>query len=371
MKEELTGNVGEWSEAYVFFSLLGNHTIYSCSADLESIKTDSFPVIEIQRGKTCSGALSYRLKDEKWTIYEEDKLISKNIDTSQGKSEAEHLLNELKKAIKEKQTSNRSFPKAAQFLKLLQSSSIKANSADKKDITLTINDARAGGFISCGFSIKSFLSGAPTLLNASSRTMFPYNVKGISKEDAIELNKLEIGQLVSGILERGGTITWGNDMNDQYRENMYFVDTAMPKIIASYLLNHFTAKGSTTKRRKDMIADVTERVAKEDPLKFKNEELYAYKMKKFLEATALGMIPSKPWKGLEEANGGFIVVKPEGEIVTFHIYNRNAFMDYLYAHTFFDTPSTGRYKCGKLIQGENDNFTFTLPLQVRYSFKKK
>ena len=37
--------------------------------------------------------------------------------------------------------------------------------------------------------------------------------------------------------------------------------------------------------------------------------MYTYKFKKFLCSCALGMKPAKPWDGLDEANGGYIIVK--------------------------------------------------------------
>jgi type II restriction enzyme len=95
-------------------------------------------------------------------------------------------------------------------------------------------------------------------------------------------------------------------------------------------------------------------------------ELYEYKVKKLLEATALGMVPSKAWKGIEEANGGFIIVKPEGEIVTFLIYDRNIFLDYLFNSTIFETPSTHRNPCAKLYSTEDGGIAFKLPLQIRF-----
>ena len=69
-----------------------------------------------------------------------------------------------------------------------------------------------------------------------------------------------------------------------------------------------------------------------------------YKFKKFLCAAALGMTPEKHWEGEEDANGGYIVVKPDGNVVCYHIYNRTDFEQYLYDYTRFDTPSTSRYE---------------------------
>ena len=43
---------------------------------------------------------------------------------------------------------------------------------------------------------------------------------------------------------------------------------------------------------------------------------------------ALGMMPSKVWTGELDATGGYLVVKENGEILCYHIYNRNEFEDH-------------------------------------------
>lgn len=43
--------------------------------------------------------------------------------------------------------------------------------------------------------------------------------------------------------------------------------------------------------------------------------MYAYKIKQFLLAFALGMTVSSPWDGCFNANGGYIVVKKDGDVI--------------------------------------------------------
>ena len=54
------------------------------------------------------------------------------------------------------------------------------------------------------------------------------------------------------------------------------------------------------------------------------------------------MKPAKPWDGLDEANGGYIIVKADGEILAYHIYNRNFFEQYLLDNTYLERASTSR-----------------------------
>lgn len=64
------------------------------------------------------------------------------------------------------------------------------------------------------------------------------------------------------------------------------------------------------------------------------KKLYRYKVKKFLEAAAPGMMPyAKNWNGAEDATSGFLIVKPDGKLVTYHLYNRQGVDEYLILYT--------------------------------------
>lgn len=80
---------------------------------------------------------------------------------------------------------------------------------------------------------------------------------------------------------------------------------------------------------------------------------------------ALGMTPSKVWTGKYIATGGFIIVRQDGEIVCYHIYNQNKFQDYLLNNTKFEQAGTGRYDFGKLYREKNKIF-IKLNLQIRF-----
>ena len=80
---------------------------------------------------------------------------------------------------------------------------------------------------------------------------------------------------------------------------------------------------------------------------------------------ALGLNPTKIWNGNDEANGGYIIVKEDGEILAYHLYNRNNFEDYLLQNTKLDTASTSRNNFGK-IYVEGDKKFINLNLQVRF-----
>lgn len=108
-------------------------------------------------------------------------------------------------------------------------------------------------------------------------------------------------------------------------------------------------------------------VSEADHPKPSGKELFRYKVKKFLEAVAIGMTPSaKNRNGAEDASGGFLIVKPDGELVTYHLYNRQALDEYLLLYTKFERPSTSRHKYGFLYTEEDGHLYLKLALQVRF-----
>lgn len=109
-------------------------------------------------------------------------------------------------------------------------------------------------------------------------------------------------------------------------------------------------------------------ISKTNPLNFNQENnhpFYAYKIKHFLTDIALGMMPSKVWTGKLDATGGYLVVKDNGEVLCYHIYNRNDFEDYLFTNTKLDTASSNRHGFGTIYQ-ENGQLYFKLNLQIRF-----
>jgi type II restriction enzyme len=77
------------------------------------------------------------------------------------------------------------------------------------------------------------------------------------------------------------------------------------------------------------------------------------------------MMPSKVWSGEYDATGGYLVVKNDGEILCYHIYNKNEFENYLINNTKLETASSTRHGFGTVYE-ENDSLFFNLNLQIRF-----
>ena len=80
---------------------------------------------------------------------------------------------------------------------------------------------------------------------------------------------------------------------------------------------------------------------------------------------ALGMTPATAWDGLYQATGGYIIVREDGEVLCYHVYNHNEFQEYLFNNTRLETPSTSKYDFGTIYK-EDKKTLIKLNLQVRF-----
>ena len=78
------------------------------------------------------------------------------------------------------------------------------------------------------------------------------------------------------------------------------------------------------------------------------------------------MVPSRPWDTYLNTYGGYLVVKENGDLVCYHLYNDDQFKDYLYNNTRFETPSTSRHGFGKIYE-EDGELKLKLNLQIRFN----
>jgi hypothetical protein len=214
-----------------------------------------------------------------------------------------------------------------------------------------------------GFSIKSEIGNPPTLLNAGETTNFVYKVYGISHEQMMEINAIEtknkILDRIAKIYEYGGKIVYDSVYHAGFKRNLIMIDSLMPALMGNMLLYYYT----TNVKDSNALIDI---LGEKDPLGYGETVIYSYKIKKFLCSCALGMKPGRKWDGIDEANGGYIIVKEDGDILAYHIYNRNMFEQYLLDNTFFERASTSRHKYMKLYE-ENSEMYIKLNLQIRFS----
>lgn len=356
----LTGNIGEWSEVYTLLKIISDQKLYAGDSDVKKIESLIFPVIKILRDES-NGTYEYG--------YESHLVIIKGaneefrIPIKQFQEKAFSLLSKLKETT----SSTFSIPEIETFINSFGCISLKAKSSVKSDIRIVIHDQRTGTTPELGFSIKSQLGGASTLLNAGKTTNFIYKIENaaLGEEQIRIINEIDsrskIKDRIKRIKEYSGDLNYIRTESSVFGNNLTLIDSALPKIVAEIVYLFFTSGHSKT-------VDLVNEISKINPLEFNletNHPFYAYKIKRFLTDIALGMMPSIVWTGKLDTTGGYLVVKQDGEILCYHIYNRNEFEDYLLNNTKLETASSERHDFGKVYTEENQ-LLFKLNLQIRF-----
>ena len=380
----LSGNKGEWSEIYVFLRLLDKGQLNVADDRLNAIPNEFYRILEIIR-KEMSTTNNYVRKDDVISI------LVRNDKTGEEESFTYPIITFAEKAnlLLEliKNSTGRSFqlPPIASFLQELRVSSIK-DVGHNRDITIKIEDFHSGIHQTLGFSIKSLLGGNSTLFNPGPGTNFIFEAVLPEGEtiDCEEFNRRTYplrgrikSRLKSLVEDYNAKLEFRNVQSKCFFQNLEAIDGHMPQIVAQLLLINYTSGYNSIKKCTDSLTE-------QNPMGFNTQthgNIYEYKVKKFLQDCAQGMTPETPWLGIYDATGGQIIVKEDGDIVCYHIYELNRFRDFLINTTRLEQASTSEdknnpgnprpnakkpYKFGWLYE-ENGHYFIKLNLQIRFT----
>lgn len=349
----ITGNKGEWSELYVLLRLLADGKIRPAVEDLRKDEKCYLQIIKVFRDEQSNHIEYKRSRQNNIELYLNGSLVRK-IKTDELAEAANKIYGAIIKGV-----GSFSIDGAERLMKRLECSKIKADSSNKTDITMQFHDPITQYERICGYSIKSDLGNPPTLLNASRATNFKYAVGEMSDEEMLAVNAINTKNKVKDRLSRLGDLTFISTVNETFASNLLLIDTFMEEILSEFLLSFY----------REGIGDCTALATKfeeSDPLDYRRAGIYRYKLKKFLGAVALGLNPSKQWNGLDEANGGYIIVTESGDVIAYQIYDRDTFETYLLNNTRLETASTGRHDFASVYVGDDGRKYINLNLQIRF-----
>lgn len=356
----ITGNKGEWSEIYALFKLLGDKQLSLGGKDIKKLEGLVYPIIKILRSES-NADFEYSVQDEIVLISGDEQNLK--IPIPEFKEKAIYLLNAIK------QSTDRTFsvPIIEEFMQSINCITLKASSSAKTDITIIVHDQRTNQQPSLGFSIKSQLGSPSTLLNAGKTTNFIYqiNFAHLIREEINQINSIDtrskIMDRIAAIQSKNGKFEFVKTERQIFSNNLVLIDSLLPQILSQIVFTFYSSEFSR-------LTDLVDLIAKKNPLGFdtKNEhKFYEYKIKRFLTDVALGMMPSEVWAGKYDATGGYLIVKENGDVLCYHIYNRNEFEDYLLNNTKLETASSSRHEFGEIYE-ENGLLFFKLNLQIRF-----
>lgn len=356
----LTANKGEWSEIYTLLKIISDKNLYAGDSDLNKIESLVFPIIKILRDES-KGTYQYS--------YESDLVIIKGneeefrIPISKFQEKAILLLSKLKEST----NATFSIPEIENFMQSFNCLSIKAKSSVKSDIRIVIHDQRTGTTPELGFSIKSQLGKPSTLFNPSRGSNFIFKIENLQLSNA-ELEaintittKSKIQDRVKSILSKGGHLKFLRNESSIFQNNLILIDSLLPQILSEIVVLFNSSKANKLK-------DLVQTIEETNPLGFdksSNHDFYSYKIKRLLSDIALGMVPTTIWTGKLDSTGGYLIVKQDGGVLCYHIYNRNQFENYLLANTKIINPSSTRLNFAK-IYIEQNQLMIKLNLQIRF-----
>jgi hypothetical protein len=354
--KQTTGNVGEWSELYALAFLLANAGAFGADKEQNRSEDLFYKILKISFAeKKGKEKMTYKLKGGSVDIFSDTKKI--------GSIKREKIKSILKRMFEDLSSENKgrafSLKVGSEMMHLLQKKVIKASSYDKNDLDIVIldmiNDQPSPEI---GFSIKSQLGSPSTLINASNATNFTYEV--FDKDMLVptsfpKLHQKNVKDNISLLLSSGYHLVFNKIDSETFQNNLSLIDSNLPSSLAKILLSYYTREASSFSDLSNLNFPSTE----------KNSKQSIFKLKEFLSVMALGMMPNTQWNGIFTSLGGFLLVKKDGEVLCYYLYNLDYFQDYLLNNTKLDTPSTSRYGIGQIIK-EGGRCFIKLNLQVRF-----
>ena len=360
----LTGNKGEWSEIYVFLKLLADGKLNAADANLNTLSNVYYPIIKILR---LEGGVRREYH------------INGNIRVFDGNTGMEILSlpildfinfsKNLFQKLKKETGRSFAFKDIEEFLHRIDINSLTAQKTDKADIKVVVHDLNTGLKPELGFSIKSLVGSNSTLFNPGNTTNFIFEITGenIVSLDINRINQIytkpKIANRIDKIKNSGFVLKFVGIESKMLKLNLQLIDSDLPEILAELLLLKYSLKGIS------LLSNLSVQLAESNPLNFDltlKHPFYEYKIKNFLTDCALGMTPATKWTGKYNATGGIIIVKENGDLICYHIYNRNEFQNYLFNNTRLEQASTSRYSFGDLYI-EKGRIYLKLNLQIRFN----
>jgi hypothetical protein len=356
-KEPLKGNIGEWSELYALGYLLIHAGAYAADENQNAIPEVFHKVLQVFISeKNGMPETQYKIGASQIAVLISGSEIA-TIDRSLLEASVKYMLSEIKDG-----NHKRTFELISgnSLVKLIHRSRISASSTEhENDLDLVMEDPATGAQTPrVGFNIKSQIGGRATLLNASGATNFIYKIVPTDSSQNRQYPNFEHGkhrQNLKKLYEAGYRLEFEKTSSDIFHRNLILLDMQFPHYLAKALLHSYLSGEDSYLRAVDSVFD-PEDVNSRQP---------KFKLKEFLGAVAMGLRPSIEWDGDTTKFSGILVVKNNGEVVFYYLYNRKNFEEYLFKNVSFERPSTSRHKYG-YIYNENGVDKIKLNLQIRF-----
>ena len=350
-------NLGEWSELYTLGYLLVHGGAFAADENQNAIADNFHKVLKIfLAGGKNSPEIEYLIDKSSIDISSEGKAVS-SINRNEIRQSIEKMLAELQDGTRK---GTFLLPTGTELLVLLHKKRVSASSGEREnDLEIILEDpATKVPSPKVGFSIKSQLGGRSTLLNASAATNFIYKVVSDDLSVRNSYPEFQHGkhrQNLKSLYESGYHLEFFKMANETFYNNLTLLDMQFPDYLARILLNSYI-------KHDDSFSSNTFQIFPEDESSSRQP---IFKLKEFLGAVAMGLRPSSVWDGDTTKFRGILVVKIDGEVLFYYLYNRKNFEEHLFSNLAFERPSTSRHKYGSIYSQDGEDL-IKLNLQIRF-----
>ncbi|MCD8164855.1 MAG: HpaII family restriction endonuclease [Bacteroides sp.] len=354
----LSATKKEWSELYVFFSLLARGEVESGKSNNTREEAAFIPVSMIRR-EEHNGPRSYYIEEENIHI------TGENYDEYFPREDFKYAAGLILPAIRKGESEEVEAPEELEaFLDALDIYDIAAVTNDRTDFYVAFYHPSAP---LVGFCVHSRIGKMFPLLDGGRAANIKFELSGVKfavpTVDNVNALKgpFEVTDRLNLIERLGGILKYSDVADKVFRSNLQMIDLHFPRVLAE-MVRMMHLEGITR------IDELTERMKEINPLKIKDELIhkhsyYEYKMKQFLLTTALGMRPAKIFNGADSVVAGFFIVGGDGKIVCYQKNDKENFEEFLYHNTRLERGDTGKDKYGYL-ERENKVWYFKLNIKV-------
>jgi hypothetical protein len=344
-------NRGEWSELYALGYLLVNGGGFAANEFAKLDKSIFYKVLEVVDNPSGGAETVYRLDGPEITV------LQNGIGVIQiSKNQIEPRLQGFLEDLKSQSTSAAFELQSGEvLLKLLLKTKLAASSVLTNDLHLVLEDHETKiPTPRRGFSVKSEIGNPATIFNAGQATNLTYRIIGEGEPKPFK-GISGVKTNLKSLIQEGFSLEFLEYDNQTLYNNLLNIDSSLPKFLAELMLAYYN---STTTKLKGICESTW-------PQSHADSALKVSKIKKFLSAASMGMRPSTVWSGYPEDFGGLLLVKENGDVLFYYLYNLQKFEEYLYSALRFETPSASRHKFGQVyfVEGEP---RIKLNLQIRY-----
>jgi len=347
-------NKGEWSELYAFLYLIDNPHLIVVDENLKQKNSTTFRILEFLLAN-----------ESKYKLLDNDKLIKILPNRATKEYDINYISNQhkllLEKIMAHKRAKGTFEIKEIEPLinDLLDGNKLKGRSTVKGDINAIVFDNLKNSKLNISYNIKSNLGAGATLLNASRHTNFIYEVTNIddlimAKNNKISTRKKLIDRC-NFLKSSGAVFHFVETESHIFKNNLKLIDSKLDEILAKMLILSYE------ENKKDIKLLLSSIIS--DDI---SEIYYKKKIADFANAVTFGMRASEAWDGVNEVNGGIIIVTKTGEVYLLDlIYFKNIVDKYLIDNIKLESPSSSRYKMFEIYK-DDGKYYFKLNLQVRF-----